>query len=154
MHRARHKTFTAMALTASLLLAACGTTTTGNGDTAKKWSSVIDQEWYLAQVKQSNRTLSPTSPVIATATFSADGMVSGNDGCNQYSGSYKQSGSSLGVAQLAMTRKFCTEEDAMKVENAFSGAFVMVSRWDLIDGYLVLKDHNGNTAIKLTPARP
>lgn len=42
MYRARHKTVAAMALTASLSLAACGTATTGNGDTATKWSSVTD----------------------------------------------------------------------------------------------------------------
>lgn len=154
MYRARHKTVAAMALTASLSLAACGTATTGNGDTATKWSSVTDQEWHLAQVKKGSGPLSPTPPIVATATFSADGMVSGNAGCNQYSGSYEQSGSSLGVAQLAMTRKFCVEDNAMEIENAFSGAFVLVSSWAMINGYLVLKDHNGNTVIKLTPATP
>jgi heat shock protein HslJ len=152
MYQAKHRIVPAMALTTSLLLAACGTTSTDN--TAADWSSVADQEWNLVQVKDGAGTLSPAPPVMATATFSADGTVSGNAGCNQYSGSYEQSGSSLSVAQLAMTRKLCIADDAMKVENAFSGAFVLVSSWDVNDGNLVLKDHNGNTVIKLTPVRP
>jgi len=152
MYQAKHRIVPAMALTASLLLAACGTTTTDN--MAADWSSVTDQEWNLVQVKDGAETLLPTPPVMATATFSEDGTVSGNAGCNQYSGSYEQAGSSLSVAQLVMTRKLCIAEEAMKVESAFSGAFVLVNSWDVNDGDLVLKDHNGNTVIKLTPAAP
>ncbi|WP_297018789.1 META domain-containing protein [Thalassospira sp.] len=152
MHRAKHAIVSSVALASSLLLAACSATSTSTMNTP--WSDVAGQEWHLVQVKDGNGTLSPTETAMATATFSADGMVSGNAGCNQYSGGYEQSGASLGVAQLAMTRKFCIAEEAMRIESAFSGALVLVNSWDMVDGNLVLKDSAGNVVIELTSTAP
>jgi len=150
MRQVKHRIILPLAFVASASLAACSTASTGN--MTPDWASVTDQEWQLVQVIDGNSTLSPTPPLMATATFSSEGMVSGNAGCNQYSGSYEQSGSSLGVAQLAMTRKMCIADNAMQIENAFSGAFVLVSSWGVVDGRLVLKDNDGNMVIELTPA--
>lgn len=150
MRQVNHRIILPLALAALASLAACGTASTGN--MATDWASVTDQEWQLVQVIEGNNALSPAPSVMATATFSRDGMVSGNAGCNQYSGNYQQSGSSLGVAQLAMTRKMCIAENAMQIENAFSGAFVLVSSWHVIDGHLVLREDDGDMVIELTPA--
>ncbi|NIY76739.1 META domain-containing protein [Thalassospira sp. HF15] len=147
MHRVKYRFFSPFAFAALMTLAACDTTS-GVGTTTD-WSAVTDQEWQLVSVKDGRATVSPTPQVKATVTFSDDGMVTGNAGCNQYSGGYTQAGSSLGITQLAMTRKMCVAEEAMKIENALSGAFVLVESWDVTDGRLVLKDTDGNATIIL-----
>lgn len=152
MYRVKQRFVSNLAVAALVSLGACSATS--NGNMSADWSTVTGQEWQLVNVTEGNSTLSPTPPVTATATFSNDGMVSGNAGCNQYSGGYTQSGSSLGIAQLAMTRKMCIAEEAMKIENALSGAFVLVDSWDVTDGHLVLRDVDGKAVIEFAPGNP
>jgi heat shock protein HslJ len=44
-----------------------------------------------------------------TAKFGADGMLSGNAGCNDYTASYKTDGRKISIGPAATTRKMCAE---------------------------------------------
>jgi len=63
-----------------------------------------------------------------TMAFAADGRVSGSAGCNNYSGTYTVSGSSLRFGPAATTRKMCAQpEGVMEQEQQFLKALETVA---------------------------
>lgn len=48
-----------------------------------------------------------------SASFGADGQVTGNAGCNRYFASYRQQGAELTVGMAATTRMFCAEPSGL-----------------------------------------
>ncbi len=55
-----------------------------------------------------------------TLSFGEDGKVSGNAGCNNFSGSYTVEGDALSIGPLATTRKMCAQpQGVMQTEQAF-----------------------------------
>jgi heat shock protein HslJ len=56
-----------------------------------------------------------------TASFSAEGLLHGSGGCNDYSGSYVLDGERLSIGPLVTTRKAC-EEPIMEQEDHFLAA--------------------------------
>ena len=53
--------------------------------------------------------VSVTLGTTLTASFGADGMLSGSAGCNDYTASYKTDGSKISIGPAATTRKMCSE---------------------------------------------
>jgi len=53
--------------------------------------------------------VSPAAGTELTATFGADGIVSGSSGCNTYNGSYTLTGETLAIGPLGTTRMACPE---------------------------------------------
>ena len=71
----------------------------------------------------------PTAgPARPTMTFSADGRVSGNSGCNQYSGTYRTDGSSIAITNIASTMMMCAGPGA-DVEALFLKGLNSASAW-------------------------
>jgi heat shock protein HslJ len=63
-----------------------------------------------------------------TMAFAADGRVSGSAGCNNYTGTYTASGSSLRFGPAATTRKMCTQPAGiMEQEQQFLEALESVA---------------------------
>jgi heat shock protein HslJ len=60
-------------------------------------------------------------------SFGADGRVSGSAGCNDYTGTYTSSGSSLTLGPAATTRKFCAQPGVMEQERQFLKALETVA---------------------------
>ena len=56
--------------------------------------------------------------IIQTVTFRADGTMSGNAGCNDFSGTYKVKSWFITIGPLATTLKFC-DDATMIAEHAF-----------------------------------
>jgi heat shock protein HslJ len=81
--------------------------------------SAIVGTWSLTGMTKNNAALTPASGVTTTATFGSDGKLSGNGGCNQYSGTYVLTGSSaIAVSPLATTRMMCPDP-AMSQETSY-----------------------------------
>jgi heat shock protein HslJ len=71
----------------------------------------------------------PTAgPPRPTMTFSADGRVSGNSGCNQYSGTYRTDGSSITITNIASTMMMCAGPGA-DVEASFLKGLNSATAW-------------------------
>jgi putative lipoprotein len=71
----------------------------------------------------------PTAgPPRPTMTYSADGRVSGSTGCNQYSGTYRTDGSSIGITDVASTMMMCAGPGA-DVEALFLKGLNSASAW-------------------------
>jgi heat shock protein HslJ len=69
-------------------------------------------DWRLATYNDGKGGfVSARRDVTATATFGADGKLSGSGGCNDYHGKYSQSGDTLTIGTLILTtRKPCAGE--------------------------------------------
>lgn len=80
---------------------------------------------------------------LATATFGADGTISGSAGCNTYSGSYTETGDGgLTISPLATTRKAC-EDALMTLESQFLAAMGAVTTYSIAADQLTLRDDGG-----------
>ena len=81
-----------------------------------------------------------------TLSFAAgEERVSGNGGCNQFSGPYTQNGASLRIGPLISTRRACIEPAANAQETAYFQALESANRYAIEGGQLVL--YRGNDVV-------
>jgi heat shock protein HslJ len=86
----------------------------------------------------------------ATITFGTDGTVSGNTGCNSFSGTYDVDGSTLTInGDVAATMMAC-EADAQALEQQFLTALGNVGAWERSGQQITLSDAGGAAQLTLT----
>ncbi len=56
---------------------------------------------------------------LQTMQFNKDGTLTGNAGCNGYSGAYRIEGDLLYISQVASTRRACAEKVKLEYESVF-----------------------------------
>ena len=79
-----------------------------------------------------------------TLKFGTDNLVSGNSGCNTYSGSYETSGDKLKVGALASTRMACaTPEGVMEQEQQYLAALQNAATYEIAGDRLTIRDAGG-----------
>lgn len=118
-----------------LALAGCAAASSGGGN-------LPGTNWVLTD-------LAGTAPVAGssiTAQFGADGRLSGSAGCNQYSGAYTVSGSSLQISQLISTMMAC-EAALMDQEGIYLKTLEQVKSFAITGDRLVLKDASGKALL-------
>jgi heat shock protein HslJ len=87
-----------------------------------------------------------------TAVFGDDGRVSGDTGCNMYSGAYTVSGPTMSIGPLISTRRACLSEAANAQEQAFLAALGATMTFEMQGATLTLRDDSG--AAQVTMVRP
>ena len=108
------------------LLAAC---------TGKKVAfSLSNTNWELVSYGAVNQQTTALPDVAATISFDAEGKLSGNVGCNMFSGAYEVSGNKLTTGPLMATLMAC---DAPRMDQEYA---VM----QLLNGTLTFEG-DGNT---------
>src|SRR5262245_46457344 len=95
---------------ADVLAAAAGLILAGG---AGAGTQLAGPTWQLAKLAGVSRGVS-----AVTARFTADGKVSGFSGCNQYSGTYTTSGTSISVSKVAVTQMACAKPQTL-LERAY-----------------------------------
>lgn len=76
--------------------------------------------------------------------FGIDGQVSGNAGCNTYSGSYQVGDKALKVGPLAGTRMFCDKPaGVMDQEKQYLTALQNAAAFDIAGDTLTIRDGGG-----------
>jgi heat shock protein HslJ len=88
---------------------------------------LVGTEWVLGDLP--GQVLADVRPTIS---FSGDGTVSGNAGCNTFSGSYTVDGSNLTFGPLASTKMAC-EGAKGTLETAFLGAIQATTTYEITD---------------------
>ncbi len=103
---------------------------------------VLDQELTLSEL--AGAAIAPDSGI--TATFAADGSVTGSGGCNTYSASWKSDGTSLTVGPIAATLSSCdSSTDAL--ESSYLAALQAAATWSLDGSALVIVSADGTTLV-------
>jgi heat shock protein HslJ len=82
--------------------------------------------------------------------FVAGGRVAGRDGCNRFSGPYRQQGDRLSFGALAVTRMACP--DAEEITHRFGAALKGTTRFRIAGGRLELYGATG-TPLAIFAAR-
>jgi heat shock protein HslJ len=86
-----------------------------------------------------------------TADFGSDGTLSGNSGCNTYSGAYKLNGAQITVGPLASTKKFCNDPaGVMDQESQYLAALQSAASYLVEGNTLELRTQEGALAAQFT----
>jgi heat shock protein HslJ len=76
--------------------------------------------WQATAVQRGDALVSPIVGTELTATFAADGNLSGSAGCNRFTASYTTDKGSIEIGMPAATRKACAQpEGVMEQESAY-----------------------------------
>ena len=160
----------AIAMTAAMALIGCSATTGGASPAASTASATIAPAatvgaspaatsglegtlWRLTEYQALDGNAVPVPEAIsASATFAA-GTVSGNAGCNDYTGGYIVDGDKLTIGPLAATKKACGPAETV-VETAFLAAMGEVATYAVTGGSLELTTTAGKVGLKFEPTEP
>jgi heat shock protein HslJ len=75
-----------------------------------------------------------------TASFGEDGSLSGNSGCNQYTGTYKVDGNQITIGPLASTMMMCSDPaEVMDQEAQFLAALQSAASYEIEGNVLQLR---------------
>ena len=108
--------------------------------------------WQLVSyVNADGETVDAVPGADAGITFQ-DGSVSGNAGCNSFSGSYTVEGNQISVGPMAMTMMAC-EDALMAQEQAVTAALSGAATYAMDGETLQLMDADGNVLATFTPAQ-
>ena len=82
-----------------------------------------------------------------TASFDKDGNLSGNSGCNNYSGPYKVNGNQINIGPLASTQMYCDNPaGVMDQEAQYLAALQTASTYQIEGDRLELRTADGALA--------
>ena len=81
-----------------------------------------------------------------------DGHVTGNTGCNSFSGTATIDGSAITFSSLVTTRREC-DPPVMETEQAVLHAFEATRTWAMDGKYLGLLDERGHYVMKLVRSK-
>jgi heat shock protein HslJ len=109
-------------------------------DTQTTSAELIDTSWRLTRLQDqpAQRFTNQREPQLV---FSVDNRVTGSDGCNRVTGSYRRSNADLTVSQLASTRMACMF--GMEQAGRFTAALGSVARYRITGRHLELFDVSG-----------
>jgi heat shock protein HslJ len=111
----------------------------------------LEGEWLVTGYNTGTEAVTgPISGTELTATFTPDGQVSGNAGCNTYNGPYKLDGTSLTVGPLATTMMAC-DQAIMDQETQFLTALQTPTTVEPSGATVTLRDASGATQVILGP---
>jgi heat shock protein HslJ len=105
--------------------------------------------WQLSTYVEGGTSVAVPDQVAATATFGS-GRVSGNNGCNSYSGPYQASGSTLTIGPLMSTLMGCGPVQSA-LETAFMTLFQAAGSYTATDSQLTIFDTSGAKTMTFTP---
>ena len=114
--------------------------------------ATIEGVWVATGYNNGNEAVeTPPADIVLTADFAPDGTVSGNGGCNTFSGGYSYTADTIAIGPLMSTMMAC-EEPTSTIEQQYLTALQAATVWTLTNGVLELRDDSG--ALQASFARP
>jgi heat shock protein HslJ len=119
--------------------------------TAQEAAGLVGPAWNVTGLNSGNQAVtSVIAGSTVTATFGADGTVSGSAGCNGYSATYTLSGSDLRVTPPTSTRKLCDQPaGVMEQETTFLAALERSVRVEPASNGVTLRGANDEIQVTL-----
>ena len=113
-------------------------------EAAPPQNPLANTNWKLHGMNMNEVPL-PRSSI--TIRFGADGSLSGNSGCNDYSGSYTVNGDALSVGPLAGTGALCGDEIDMQ-EQRYLAILQSAATFEMSRNQLIIKDATGQEVLR------
>jgi heat shock protein HslJ len=130
------KTTTLALLVIALVLTACGDSSAAD----------VEGNWQLVSGNADGVAIEPEAANPLTIEFEAE-TFSGHGGCNAYSGSYTQDGSTIDLSEIAITQMAC---EALDLETLFTSALSNVDTASVDGGMLTLSGPNSELVFEST----
>lgn len=108
-------------------------------------------DWTATGVNTGDALESSALTEALTLGFDTEGTVSGNGGCNSFSGSYTTEGDTIEIGELASTLIGC-EPDVATLEQQYLAALGASSTFELVGTTLTLRDDQAAMQVTLTLA--
>jgi len=111
--------------------------------------SLTDITWQVVTYNDNNQGIVPPLPnTTLTAQFSADGTVTGETGCGQFTASYQVNGSEMSIGQPEVMRagSECNEDQGVQ-ETEYTNALATAATFSLQNGQLQILNEAGNEAV-------
>ncbi len=104
--------------------------------------------WYLnSYVDSKGKPWTTGSANPISIQFADDGKVSGNAGCNSYSGTYTITGNSISMSGFATTLMYCGEPGVMDLESSYLGVLPIMKVYTISGNELTLSDGVGKITL-------
>lgn len=103
--------------------------------------SLNDTDWTVVMIEQM-----PILPNVPPSLRFASGRVSGNAGCNNFTGSYTVNGGTINFGPIAATKMACGEKEMTQEAKLLSVLKSKVSTRYTVDGDLILTNESGQRA--------
>jgi len=149
MHSGSRTRLLVAPLLATMLIAACGSSgdSSGSGATPSRQAPVTGRVWVL----DATRLLPAAADVVVTASF-ADGRISGESGCNQYSGPYRANAATgtLRIGPELQTTLIGCAGVRGQVEQAYTAALIKARRYEATSERLTMLDGAGKVLLRFT----
>ncbi|MBK9732828.1 MAG: META domain-containing protein [Chitinophagaceae bacterium] len=144
----------AATLIVAMFIASCGTsssttsTETSTAKLSKTLTTLSETNWRLFSMN-AQKANAPDGGQIPTLSFDPRNMtVSGNSGCNTFSGAFTAEKDAVSFGNLVTTRMSCPD---MKMETAFLSALPNAKNYTIYEGKLVLNDAEGKQLMSFDP---
>lgn len=106
-------------------------------------SDFVGTQWQLVSYGPSGAE----TPVVAdsniTLTFESENQITGNGGCNGYSGSYTAANGTITFSQVISTMMACLENGITEQEQAYFEALQTAESFELVDDQLTIRYNGG-----------
>ena len=109
-----------------------------NSDLSRIDENLVEKKWTLTEINGvALSSMDPKPTIEAFIIFQVnENRVSGNSGCNNFSGTYKsESGGAMKFSGVASTRRMCLD---MTIENQMNKIFGEVDNYSIQNGVLIL----------------
>lgn len=129
------------------------TLTAGNGTQlvvyAAQSQDLAGSNWEATAYNNGNQAVvGVLEGTSLTASFGEDGTLSGNSGCNQYTGEYKVNGGEITIGPLASTMMMCSDpEGVMDQEAQFLAALQTAANYRIEGNVLELRTKDDAIAV-------
>jgi heat shock protein HslJ len=129
-------------LALALVMASCATTTEPSGPAP----ALSGTRWFVTRIDGKP----PLHDVPLMADFTVEGRINGDSGCNNFSGPYVQTGSTVQIGELLSTRRACVDSAVQHQESRLLDILQGASMARLVKGELHLNTDQGS--LVLSPA--
>jgi heat shock protein HslJ len=102
--------------------------------------SPIVGAWVLESMTSAGAPVALLPGTTISATFTGVGLLSGSDGCNQYSGSFTLSGSQIQVSPTLASTMMACEPAVMDQAQAYTRILIGQSSWMVSGDKLTIQD--------------
>jgi len=108
-------------------------------------------DWVVVNYFRPGAVVSPVAGSELTATFEA-GQISGNSGCNEYTGPYEVDDTKIMIGPLASTLRACADPAVDQQEREYLAALELARTFSIDGGNLTLLRDDGGIAVTFQPA--
>lgn len=111
--------------------------------------------WVAQGINNGAEAVVSTADTSAvTAEFGEAGVLTGNDGCNDYNTTYQLDGDGITISpEIASTRMACLSDELAQQSGEYIAALTAATTWSVdVQGALELRDDSGALQVRFAPA--